>query len=145
MIYMLAASLLLLTVLVLVIIITNASKWNSLAVMVIVPFLLFNIGFSWYTIDEMWGQAKEGLPEHKVFVLHAYVEKPWIFVTIKDKEDIRLRKIPYTKSNQKKMSEATEKLKTGKKVQVQMFRNKIDSIAEIKVYDWDYLVDMPKE
>lgn len=114
--------------------------------MILIPFLLFNIGFSWYLVDDLWGRPRLGLPKHEVQFLNHSVAKPWIYIVIKDpnKEEPEFRKIPYNKDNEKKLSEAKSKTKAGQRVIVKEQQNN-DETAEIKLYDWNHLDSMPKD
>lgn len=144
MIYSLSTSLLLLTILVLVLVIRSGVR--SLITMILIPFLLFNIGFSWYIVNDLWGRPKMGVPEHAVQFLNHSVAKPWIYIVVKDpdKEEPEFRKIPYTKDNEKKLSDAKAKTKNGQRVKIK--EQQIDgNTAEIKLYDWNHLESMVKD
>lgn len=144
MIYSLSTSLLLLTVFVLVLAIRSGVRsWIN---MILIPFFLFNIGFSWHIVDDLWGRPKMGLPEHEVQFLNHSVAKPWIYIVVKDanKEEPEFRKIPYNKENEKKLSKAKEKTKAGHRVIVKEQRDK-DNAAEILLYDWNHLESMTKD
>ena len=143
MIILLAISLLILTLFVIVSLIRT--KFNSIITIIITPFLIFNIGFGWHTINELWGSAKHGFPTEEVEIVAVHMSKPEIFVVIKRKETnaIRLHAIPATKENEKSLSDAKDKIKKGQKMMAKGDDSKNEP-QDIKVYKWNHLENLPK-
>ena len=143
MIYLLTASLLLLTVL--VIIITIRQRFRTWIVLLIIPFLVFNIGFSYHTVNELWGYAKQGYPREEVELLAYKIEKPDIYVMVREKNGkARLHLIPYTKKTEDDLNGAGREMKKGQRI---MMKNRGHDIQESRVefYSWRPAESMPKE
>ena len=145
MIYALVASLILLTLMVIGLFITMRTtpfKWTSYF---IIPFLLFNIGFSWHTIDDLLGRAAERIPQGQFELLAVFTEKPFIYVVVREEgtRDPTFHKIPDTKENRKKGAEAKELLKKGIKLQGKFKPGNLTPGFEF--YKWNHQAEMPKE
>jgi len=113
---------------------------------VITPFLLFNIGFGWHTINELWGSAKHGFPLQEVEIVSVHMAKPKIYIMIRRKEtgEVRLHTIDSTKENEKRLSEAKEKIKNGQRMMAKADKARSDEPQEIVVYKWNHLESLPK-
>jgi hypothetical protein len=144
MIILLAISLIILTVFVIISLIRT--KFNTLIMVVITPFLLFNIGFGWHTINELWGSAKHGFPLQEVEIVSVHMAKPKIYIMIRRKEtgEVRLHTIDSTKENEKRLSEAKEKIKNGQRMMAKADKARSDEPQEIVVYKWNHLESLPK-
>jgi len=141
MIYALAASMTLLSVMVIVFFISTRS---TLVSYFIVPFLLFNIGFSWHTLDVLLGQATEQLPQGQFEVLSVVSQKPFLYIVVREdgESEPKFHKIPDTKENRKKGAEAKELLKKGIKLQGKFKPGELTPGFEF--YKWNHQTEMPK-
>lgn len=144
MIYLLAASLLILTVLILIIAVRQRFKlWIMLF---IIPFLIFNIGFSYHTINELWGYPKQGYPINEVELLTYKVEKPTVFIMVREKSGkIRLYAIPYTKKAEENLESAGREIKKGQRIMMKTHGRKDDQESKFELYSWKPADIMPKE
>ena len=143
MIYLLTASLLLLTIL--VILIAIRQKFRVWIMLFIIPFLIFNIGFSYHTINELWGYAKEGYPKGEVELLAHKIEKPNVYILVREQSGkARLYLIPYTKKTEEGLNGASQKMKKGQRM---MMKNQGHNTQESKFefYSWKPAESMPKE
>ena len=145
MIYALAASLMLLSIIVIAVLIalkSTAFKWVSYF---IIPFLLFNIGFSWHTVNDLLGRATERLPEGQFEVLSVFTNKPFVYIVVREegRDDPTFHKIPDTKQNRNKGAEAKELLKKGIKIQGE-FRPG-EQTPGFEFYKWNHQAEMPKD
>lgn len=140
---LLTASLTILTIIVLIIIIKQ--RWNSLVTMILVPFLLFNISFSWYTINDLWGAPKEGLPTNSFQIVYAKVLKPWIYIlTVEpDKNYPVFRIISWTEENQKEIEKGQRGQKAGKRMLAKKKEGSADD-SQLQMYEWDHKQSIPK-
>jgi len=139
-------SLMLLTIIVLVVMIKE--KWNPILMSILVPFLLFNVAFSWHTVNDLWGQPKDGLPEDDSFrVVYAKNAKPWIYLlTIEPDVDYPVfRRIPWTKQSQEQLEKGTKAQKEGKRMVAKKSKTPTDADTQIELYEWDAQTAMPKD
>lgn len=145
MLIFLSICLLLLSLLVLILVIK--SNWNSIITILLIPLLLFNIGFSWHTIDELWGQAKNAKPTPGVELLYASIRQPWIYLVVHDSKDDepKFHKIPYSKENEKSVAKAMKRMKQGQRILIKDKKvgQEIDK-SLIEFYVWDHINTLPK-
>lgn len=136
-------SLMLLTIILLVVMIKG--KWNGVLMAILVPFLLFNVAFSWHTINELWGQPREGLPEDSFQILYSKSAKPWIYLLTNepDTDYPVFRKIPWSEQSQKELDKGIKARKEGKRV---LAKKKLEANTEtqIELYEWNAQTEMPK-
>jgi hypothetical protein len=143
MIYLLTASLLLLTVL--VVIITIRQRFRTWIILLIIPFLIFNIGFSYHTVNELWGYAKEGYPKEEVELLTYKIERPEVYIMVREQSgETRLYVIPYAKKTEEDLKGAVDEIKKGQRM---MMKNRGHDVQESKIefYRWRPAESMPKE
>lgn len=149
MILLLSISLFLLTILVIILVIKL--NWNSLISLILIPFLIFNIGFSWYSVNELWGQARAESPPKDAEILYMGIQKPWVYMLVKEKSEENNReplffKIPYSIEIEKEMAKAQKELKNGQKI---FLNDKIKKNQEKEThfewYKWNHLEAMPKD
>ena len=143
MIYLLTFSLLLLTIL--VILIAIRQKFRIWILLLIIPFLIFNIGFSYHTINELWGYPKQGYPQGEVELLTHKIEKPNVYILVREQNGkARLYLIPYTKKTEEGLTGASQKMKKGQRM---MMKNQGHNTQESKFefYSWKPAESMPKE
>ena len=120
-------------------------------VFILIPLLVFNIGFSWHTIDKLWGTPRHGFPDKESEVLYQQVAKPWVYFLVKEKEEPHptLYTVPWTKELEKKMQEVQKKMKQGKKVLAKRDDRKqkgqTDDKADLLFYEWDYKQDLVRK
>jgi len=139
MITLLFLSLFLLSILVIVLIIKL--NWNSVISIFLFPFLLFNIGFSWYTVNELWGQPRNETPEQNSQVMYIGVSKPWIHILVKEETETIFYRIPYTKEMEKQVSKMQRELKKGQKIFIE---RKNDEKSHFEWYRWKHELSLPK-
>lgn len=145
MIYLTVTSLFLLTVIVLILLVKQ--RWNVVLTVVLVPFLLFNVAFSWHTIESLWGQPREGLPEDSFQIIYQKSDKPWIYLLVVEPEvDYPIfRKIPWTKQNQETLEKGQRAKKEGKVMIAKKKETADSSDEQIELYEWDFKRSMPKD
>lgn len=145
MIYLLTASLLLLTIL--VILIAIRQKFRVWIMVFIIPFLIFNIGFSYHTINELWGYAKQGYPQGEVELLAHKIEKPNVYIMVREQSGkTRLYVIPYTKKTEEDINGAGQKIKKGQRVMMKNKNTGRDTQeSKFEFYSWQPAESMPKE
>lgn len=142
MLYLLTASLLLLTVI--VILMTIRARYKTWILMLIIPFLIFNIGFTYHTIQEFWGYPVKGYPKVEVELLAAKVEQPDAFVVVRYPDGrTRLHQIPYTKSDEERLKGAMKEMRKGRRMMLKENGENLESRFEI--YPWKPAEMMPKE
>ena len=143
MIYLLSASLLLLTILVLIMAVRQ--KFRLWIMLLIIPFLIFNIGFSYHTINELWGYPKQGYPENEVELLAYKVEKPTVYIMVREQSGrTRLYAIPYTKKTEEELDGAGQQIKKGQRMMIKNQGRKDDQESKLEVYSWQPSTSMPK-
>ena len=138
-------SLMLLTIIVLIVMIKE--KWNPVIMAILVPFLLFNIAFSWNTINELWGQPRDGLPDSSFQVVYSKSAKPWIYLlTMEPDTDYPVfRKIPWTEESQKQLEKGNKAKKEGKRMLAKKKPQDTTTDTQIELYEWKATIEMPKD
>lgn len=142
MIYLLTFSLLLLTVLVLTIAIS--ARYRIWILALIIPFLVFNIGFTYHTVQELWGYPVKGYPQGEVELLASKIEKPDVLIVVRYPDGrTRLHQIPYTKRDEEQLSSANRELRKGRRI---MMNNRGQAQeSRFELYPWKPSEMMPKE
>jgi hypothetical protein len=118
MIYLLTISLILLTVIsILAVIKSDLKGW---ATAVIIPFLLFNVGFSWHTIESIKGEPALVELHGEMEFLFAVINRPTIYVLVREpgKENPRYYAIPYSEKTANDMTKAMRSTKNGERMMV---------------------------
>jgi hypothetical protein len=115
MIYFLSVSIVLLFLLVVL------SAWRSgfrhWSLWIIIPFVIFNLGFSWHTIESLKGYPYANYPPADHQLLFSAIAKPKIYLlTIGNNEKPRLYVIDYTDEMAKKLAQAKQKMDQGQLV-----------------------------
>lgn len=142
MIYMLTASLLLLTIL--VIITTIRSRLRTWMYVLIIPFLIFNIGFTYHSIKELWGYPVKGFPKYEVELLAFKIEQPNVYVMVREPSGSpRLYMIPYNKKEEEGLQSANRDMRKG--VRVMMKGSMEQEESRFEIYPWKPSEMMPKE
>ena len=117
-------------------------------VFILIPLLVFNVGFSWHTIDKLWGTPRHGFPDVEVEIIAMKVNKPWAYFLVKEpnEEHPTLYMKPWTKELEKKMTEGQRKMKAGKKVvgkeKKPEQRGMTQDPGEMLLYEWNYKQEM---
>lgn len=143
MIYLLTASLLILTVITIVVAIQ--SRLRSVIVILLIPFLVFNIGFSYHTIKELWGYPVEELPKDEVELLAYKVEQPNIFIMVREQSGkARLYQIPYTKKAEEQLDGAGKAMKRGQRMMMKRQGREHDQESRVEFYNWRPAEIIPK-
>lgn len=137
------ATLFLLSVITVIILIQNYK--NIFLVMLITTLLIFGIGFSWLTWDLIKGTPANKIPPQEAQLIHAIVEKPMIFVWIKDENGHRLYTFPWSKENEKKLQKGMDDIKKGHRVIIKPERSGNElSESPFRIYRWQHQEQMPK-
>jgi len=143
MIYLLTFSLLILTVL--VIIISIRQKFRTWIIVFIIPFLIFNIGFSYHTLNELWGYAKQGYPKGELELLAYKIEKPEVYIMVREQTGkTRLHVIPYNKKIEEDLDGAGREMKKGQRIMVKNNGTE-NQQSRLEFYSWLPAESMPKE
>lgn len=143
MIYVLTASLLILTIIVIAIAIH--SQFRVWIMALLIPFLIFNIGFSYHTIKELWGYPVEESPKTEVELLSYKIAQPNIFLMVRQPDGrVRLYQIPYTKKTEEELKGAGQAMKKGQRI---MMKNhgRQDQESKVEFYSWKPEEHFPKE
>ena len=143
MIYLLSASFILLFVLVIV------SLWHSgvrhWSTWIIIPFLIFNLGFSWYSISSIMGYAYNGLPPTDHQMLYAVVSKPNIYVLAQGPQDApRLYVFDYDEETARKVGQAAQQIASGQLVMTRRPSN-INNQGGLEFYNFELQKQYPKD
>jgi hypothetical protein len=150
MLYLLFFSMLILTVLVLYLVIKYTKV--GLHSYLLVPFLIFNIGFGWYTVDELWGSPSLGIPQDKKFqVVFVTMDDQWIYLllTVDEDKEPKYYKIIRTDENKKKARNAAMLMKKGIRVvgEIKIKREENGTIVrerQLNLYQWNHQTGIPK-
>lgn len=145
MIFALSISLLLLTLLVLVMYIaSHGTRLRSWIAYLVIPFLLFNIGFSWHTVHEIIGQATTRPPIGKFDIMAVSKGQGVLYIVVKeqDRDAPTFHQIPDTKENRKEVEKAANLLKKNIRMQGEIVKNQNNQ--QFKAYKWDHQQAMPK-
>ncbi len=143
MIYLLTSSLLVLAILVLVTAIKQ--RFRTWILIFIIPYLIFNIGFMYHTVKELWGYPVEAYPKGDVELLAYKIEQPNIIIVVRESSGkSRLHVIPYEEKTEEKIEGAGKNIKKGQRM---MMKNLGDNDQESKLefYSWNPADSMPKE
>lgn len=135
MIYLLSVSTILLFVLVIVSLWQSGFKHWSL--WIIVPFLIFNLGFGWYSVSSLLGYAHHGMPPSDHQLLHAVVSKPDIYILAQGPQDSpRLYVFDYSEETAKKLAQAKQQIDSGQRVMTQR-KDKLNIDGQLEFYNFD--------
>ena len=143
MIYILCVSLVLLFVLVVF------SLWKTgfrhWSLWIVIPFLMFNLGFGWYSISSLLGYAYTATPPADHQLLHFVVAKPDIYVLAKGPQnEPRLYKFDYSEETAKKLAEAGQQMRSGQQVMIKK-NEKVFSDSELEFYNFELQKQYPKD
>lgn len=142
MIYLLTASLLALTIL--TIITSIRARYRTWILILLIPFLVFNIGFTYHTIQELWGYPVKDYPKGEVELLAAKIEQPNVLIMVRYPDGrSRLHQIPYTKRDEEQLSGAAREIRQGRRVMMNNLGQNQESRFEL--YPWKPSEMMPKE
>jgi len=111
---------------------------------IIVPFLSFNLGLSWYILtEELKGWPLYSTPGKDQQLLFATVSKPTIFVLVIKEGSVepRLYGVPYTDNMATKVQEALKSIKKGQRV---MTSRGVESTGPLEFYNFQYQDKYPK-
>lgn len=142
MIYLLSVSIVVLFLLVIVAVWRSGFKHWSL--WIIIPFLVFNLGFSWHSISSLMGYPYDNTPPNEHQLLHFVVSKPDIYVLAKGpKEEPRLYVFDYSEETAKRLSEAKKQMQGGQTVLIKK-DVKPNGNTELKFYNFSVQEAYPK-
>jgi hypothetical protein len=138
-----AATLFLLSVIIVIILIQNHK--NIFLVMLITILLIFGIGFSWLAWDLIKGTPANKVPPQEAQLIHSIVEKPMIFVWIKDQDGHRLYTFPWSKESEKQLQKGMDDIKQGHRVVIKPNHSGSELLeSPFRVYRWEHQEQMPK-
>ena len=120
------------------------SRYRVWIFLFIIPFLVFNIGFTYHTVEELWGYPVRGYPQGEVELLAAKVEQPNVLIVVRYSDGrTRLHQIPYTKRDEEQLSGANRELRKGRRI---MMNNRGQAQeSRFELYPWKPSEMMPKE
>jgi len=127
----------LVTLSVLVLLIQIRYKTRSWLILLLVPFLLFNIGFSWHTVSDLLGKPRHStIQDHSQF-LYAVVSNRWIYLLVAEPDTPQpiYYKIPYSEKLEQQLNKANEKAKNGERVMLK--KNNTQDDSEYVFYNWE--------
>lgn len=143
MIYLLTATVFLMAVLIITVLIRQ--RFSGLLMAVLIPFLIFNTGFTYHTISELWGYAKTALPREEVELLAYKIQRPDIYIMVREQSGrVRLHQIPYTKNTEDDLNGAGQQIKQGQRVMMRT-RGHDGPESRTEFYNWRPAEQMPKE
>lgn len=144
MIYLLTVSLLVLTILTITVAIR--ARFRTWMLLLLIPFLVFNIGFSYHTIRELWGYPVEGFPQDEVELLAYKVEQPNVFIMVREQDGkTRLYQIPYNKKAEEDLEGAGKAMKKGQRMMMKHQGRENEQESKVEFYSWRPSDVMPKE
>ena len=144
MIYLLTVSLLILTIV--TVIVAIRIRFSTAIMVLLIPFLIFNIGFSYHTVKELWGYPVEGLPEDEVELIAYKVEQPNVFVMVRQQDGkTRLYMIPYTRKTEDQLEGAGKAMKRGQRMMMKDSNGDEGQDSKVEIYSWRPAESMPKE
>jgi len=116
MIYVLTVSLLILTLLTITVLIKL--KGNSPMFWVLIPILVFNVGFTWIVMSDLKGWPHQAMPPNDSVFYSSILSKPDIYLVAKPKDakEPRFYAIPFTEENVKEIEKASKMTKRGQRV-----------------------------
>lgn len=143
MIYLLSVSIIVLFVLTVIALWRSGFKHWSL--WIIIPFLIFNLGFSWYTISSLMGYPYHNTPPSEHQLLHFIVAKPNIYVLAKELNvEPRLYVFDYDEKTVKQLAEAKRQMQAGQRVMIDK-KVRPDGNIELKFYNFSIQRVYPKD
>ena len=145
MIFALSVSLLLLTLLVLVMYIASrGTRLHGWFVYLVIPFLLFNIGCSWHTVNEMLGHATTRYPNGKFDIMAVSKGDGFVYLVVKeqDSDEPTFHQLPDTEENKKEAERTERLLKKNIRMQGEIVEERTK--GQFKSYMWDHQQAMPK-
>lgn len=144
MIYLLTFSLLTLTIITLIVAIR--ARFRTWIMLLLIPFLIFNIGFSYHTIKELWGYPVAAFPEGEVELLAYKIEQPNIFIVVRESDGrVRFHQIPYNKRTEEQLDGAGKSMKKGQRMMMKKQGREHDQESKVEFYNWRPSDSMPKE
>ena len=145
MIFALSVSLLLLTLLVLVMYIASrGTRLHGWFVYLVIPFLLFNIGFSWHTVNEMLGHATTRYPNGKFDIMAVSKGDGFVYLVVKeqDSDEPTFHQLPDTEENKKEAERTERLLKKNIRMQGEIVEERTK--GQFKSYMWNHQQALPK-
>lgn len=104
-------------------IISVVTAWQqgrrSLLTWFMVPFVIFNIGFGWYTVEQLRGWPYHADPAENTELLYGHVTKQYIYLLVDLQDDgPRLYAIDFDAESAKQLQQALEAKQSGHRVMV---------------------------
>lgn len=133
-------SLLLLTILVVLIALEYKKTYKWL--IVIIPFLLFNLAFGWYNIQKLAGDPSTNQITENSQLLHAVTARPYIYVMVWEPNapKPKLFQLPYSQRTEQQLQKSMEMMKQGQRVMIKRPADG-DFVDEYIFYPWRELVE----
>ena len=106
MLYLLSISLTVLTVI--GILAALRARLPAMLLVLLIPFMIFNAGFSWHTIESLKGMPLHSTPRDDSRFLWAQIGRPYIYVVAQhsDQPNPRFYAMPYSDEAAKKIAAA---------------------------------------
>jgi len=110
---------------------------------ILIPFLIFNLGFSWYTLLELKGWPYHSYPINEYIFIHGFENESHVYLILQDlNEEPRLYAIPYTEENSKRLQKGLQLAKQGYRV---MIRNQPENPTQLEFYEFSFQKKYPKD
>lgn len=103
---------------------------------VLIPFILFNLGFTWYNLQQLAGYPSNGTIKDNSYVLHATTARPWIYVSVWQPQDDhpRLYQLPYSKKLEDQLEKIMAQMQKGQRVLIK--KSQDNSAGDYEFYSW---------
>ena len=142
MIYLLSVSIVLLFILTIIALWRSGFKHWSL--WIIIPFLIFNLGFAWHSISSLLGYPYNGLPPSEHRLLHYIIAKPDIYILAQENnKEPRLYVFDYDPETAKKLTAAARDMDAGQNVVIKQ-QNKFNNESSLEFYNFQLQEHYPK-
>jgi hypothetical protein len=148
MIYLLAISLLLLTVI--SVLAVARSNLRTPVIYLLIPFLIFNLGFGWHTMEELKGRPAHSEIDQEMEFLFALVAKPTIYILVREKNssEPKYYAVPYSDKNEEAIRRAMEAVKKGSRMMLRPgtknFLGERNNFRSFEFYQFQHEHAMPK-
>lgn len=110
----------------------------------LVPFVLFNLGFSWHTVSELRGWPYHAVPHAESQMLYARVERPWIYFLVQQSgHEPRLYAVPYTPERAQQAQQAQSQAAQGQQIMIR--GNRSTDSDEVVLYEFNHLDQYRKD
>ena len=110
----------------------------------LIPFVLFNLGFSWHTLSELRGWPYHATPVADAQMLSAHVQKPWIYFVVQQvNQEPRLYAVPHTPERAKQAHQAQQRAAQGH--QIMIMKKPTAESDDFILYEFHHLQQYQKD